>query len=364
MKTLPAYLVLLALVLCCLTPSARAEHNLANFDPGDHVTGPKFSGKQIKGKVVVIEYWGITCGPCLAAIPHTTELAKKYGHDKLVIIANQSWSASNKNTKETWNNRAKNDMVMVVNGGELKGYKTSSVPRALIFDHTGKSIWEGHPGGMDQALAEAIANLPEREEAPAEEESSEAKEQASGPAAIIAGITPEFFEVEINRINAQNRNVASTLDKLRRATERASDQAMIDEAKAILAAVETWAKQQQATIDASRESDPATAYATAEALVDLLRGDDLAKQAGVVMNEIRKDGKLFTTVRATLLLRGVQAEAKLIGLDKDKSVAEDKDHTRTVRLIQRDLGVLIKDFPDTDAGKQAKTLQAQWGLDQ
>lgn len=354
-KLKTALAVLLAL---CFVSSAHAAHDLSKFDPGDHVTGPKLSGKDIRGKVVVIEYWGITCGPCLSAIPHTTELAKKYGHDKLVIIANQSWTATDKNTKETWNKRAKNNMVMVVNGGKLKGFSPNSVPRALIFDHTGKSIWEGHPGSMDRAIADAVANLPEPEEAPAEEEATE----ATGPALIVEGLEPEYFQSEVRAINAQKRNMASTLAKLRRAADRSSRQEQMDEAKVIVAAVEGWAKGQQAKADAALASDPATAYTTAEQLVDLLGDDELAKDAAAIITQIEKDKKGFESVRATIALRGILAEAKSIGLDKDKSAADNKKNARSIRLITRDLGRLIKAYPETEAGKEAKTLQGDWGL--
>lgn len=354
-----AMAVTLAVCLCLITGQALAAHNLANFDPGDYVSGPKLSGKDIKGKVVVVEYWGITCGPCLAAIPHTTELAKKYGHDKLVIIANQCWSASDKQTQETWNKRAKNNMVMVVNGGKLKGFSPNSVPRALIFDHTGKSIWEGHPGGMDRPLADAIANLPEPEEEPVGEDVSE---EIAGPKLIIEGLEPEYFLGEMRMINAQNRNAASTLAKLRRAAERATKQEQMDEAKVMVAAVENWAKQQQAAMDAARAGDPATAYVTAENLVALLDGDALAEQAKALIAEFKKDHDLIDSVRATIALRGILAEAKAIGLDRDKSVASKKENARSVRLITRDLDRLIKAYPETEAGKQANTLQSDWGL--
>ena len=358
MSCLPARALTLILALCFVA-STHAAHNLSNFDPGSYVTGPKFSGKDIKGKVVVIEFWGITCGPCLDAIPHTTELAKKYGPDKLVIIANQSWNASDKNVKEAWNKRAKNNMVMVVNRGKLKGFNKTGVPHAMVFDHTGKSIWEGHPGAMDKTIADAVAKLPEPEEEPAAEEASD----EAGPQPIVEGLEPEYFLGETRLINAQNRNIASTVAKLRRAAARSSRQGQMDEAKVIVAAVESWAQAQQAKADGTFANDPATAYTTAEKLVSLLQGDKLAEPAIALIEAIEKDKKGFESVRATIALRGILAEARSIGLDKDKSVADERANARSVRLITRDLGRLIKAYPDTDAGKQAKALQSEWGLD-
>jgi thiol-disulfide isomerase/thioredoxin len=41
---------------------------------------------ELKGKVVMLDFWATWCGPCIAAIPHTNELAKKYQDRGLVII--------------------------------------------------------------------------------------------------------------------------------------------------------------------------------------------------------------------------------------------------------------------------------------
>ena len=358
--TAPRLFVLFVAALMCLaTQGTRAEHNLKDFDPGSFVTGTNFDGKDIRGKVVVLEYWGITCGPCIRAIPHTTELAKKYGHDKLVIIANQVWSASDNRTAETWNKHAKNDMVMVVNGGKLNSFQPRGVPRALIFDHTGKSIWEGHPGSMDKALADAIANMPEPAEQPAD---SEKGEQDAEPKLIVDGLEPEYFLGEMRLINAQDRNMAGTLAKLRRAAARSTRQGQMDEAKVIVAAVEAWAKPLQAKADAAYADDPATAYATAQQLVALLDGDELAKRANEIVTQIEKDDDLFDSVRATIALRGILARAQAIGLDRDPSVAKDREHAREVRQITSRLDRLIKAYPESEAGIEAKRLRSAWGL--
>jgi thiol-disulfide isomerase/thioredoxin len=44
------------------------------------------TSEQMKGKVVVIDFYATWCGPCMAAIPHNNELMKKYKDQGLVLF--------------------------------------------------------------------------------------------------------------------------------------------------------------------------------------------------------------------------------------------------------------------------------------
>jgi thiol-disulfide isomerase/thioredoxin len=51
----------------------------------DWVNG-QVSAEDMKGKVVVVDFYATWCGPCMAAIPHNNELLKKYKDKGLVIV--------------------------------------------------------------------------------------------------------------------------------------------------------------------------------------------------------------------------------------------------------------------------------------
>jgi thiol-disulfide isomerase/thioredoxin len=51
-----------------------------------NTNGKELKWEDLKGKVVVIDFWGVWCPPCRAAMPHLKELYQKHKADGLVIV--------------------------------------------------------------------------------------------------------------------------------------------------------------------------------------------------------------------------------------------------------------------------------------
>src|SRR5436190_8413822 len=73
------------------TPEARAKHasiegkampplDLSGWSNGE------VKAADMKGKVVVVDFYATWCGPCMAAIPHNNELVKKYKDKGVVLV--------------------------------------------------------------------------------------------------------------------------------------------------------------------------------------------------------------------------------------------------------------------------------------
>ena len=73
------------------TSEARAQHAalegkpMPGLDLAGWVNG-QVKPEEMKGKVVVVDFYATWCGPCMAAIPHNNELRKQYQDKGLVII--------------------------------------------------------------------------------------------------------------------------------------------------------------------------------------------------------------------------------------------------------------------------------------
>jgi thiol-disulfide isomerase/thioredoxin len=96
----------------------------------------------LKGKIVVLDFWATWCGPCLAAVPHTNELQKKYANQGVVFIAVCAPKGGEKMEQTVKDRGIKYATALDTGKGDtFVAFKANSYPDYYIIDRKGNLRW-------------------------------------------------------------------------------------------------------------------------------------------------------------------------------------------------------------------------------
>lgn len=165
MKAIPSlFAALLALALPAFAQdeekTSTPDASLSQVNFAEVVNGAPFDKAALAGKVVVVEEWGVNCGPCIAGLPEMAKLAKRYEKKGLVVVGLERQNG----TKDQILKILKDARVKypVMSGGSTP-VKSDFIPHALVFGADGKLVWHGNPGdgefedSVKDALKAAVA---------------------------------------------------------------------------------------------------------------------------------------------------------------------------------------------------------------
>ncbi len=109
----------------------------------------------LKGKIVLLDFWATWCGPCLASIPHTNELAAKYAKD--VVIIGVCHPRGAEKMKQVVESKKIAYPVAVDEGEKLgKAYQVNGYPDYYLIDREGKLVLADCSNGKVEDAIEAL----------------------------------------------------------------------------------------------------------------------------------------------------------------------------------------------------------------
>ncbi|MBI1737730.1 MAG: redoxin domain-containing protein [Acidobacteria bacterium] len=178
-----------------------------NFAPDFSVTtaaGEYIDSDELRGKIVLVDFWGTWCPPCRESIPALASLAKKFSKDPFVLLSVDvgdepgQWRAFIEKNKMTWAQHQD------VNGKVQRAFQVRSFPTYVLIDHEGVVRYRssGYSDYVEGMIADAVKKslktaakaappkaqaaptpAPQRSPAPAPAQSAPAAQTAGAPTA-------------------------------------------------------------------------------------------------------------------------------------------------------------------------------------
>lgn len=134
--------------------------NAPNFEHYSNLNKP-FELKNLKGKYVILDFWGSWCGPCMSGMPKMKEYYEKH-KDKLEFVGiacndkKENWEKAIKDNHLNWtqllNDESNNDISAL--------YGVTSYPTKFIIDKDGKIIdkYTGEEDNFYKMIDEIMIN--------------------------------------------------------------------------------------------------------------------------------------------------------------------------------------------------------------
>lgn len=127
-----------------------------NFEAKDQ-KGNTINLKQLKGKIVVLEFWNLNCGTCFRKFPLLENLYNKYKTDQRLVITGVNVSYPRDSIGAAFQvlkEKGYTFPTLIINKENciIKEIPIKAYPTVIIFDKTGTLIYQGNIKNADMII--------------------------------------------------------------------------------------------------------------------------------------------------------------------------------------------------------------------
>ena len=231
---------IILLACAALVPAVLHAGAWANLDDDHHYSGPKLTEKDLEGKVVLVDCWGVKCPPCRALLPRMQEIWTHFDHKKFVLVGSHCQGKQPEAVKELVDANKLTYPIYECFGLAEGTPEFRAIPFLYIVNHRGRITYSGHDEReATEALVTAIGDV-------------------GMPISLVQGVSlPKRYKSFAKKMRLGS-TIAGDVKKLEK--EAAGKNArMAEEAKAILNAIERTRGEVKDEIAAVRKRNPSEA---------------------------------------------------------------------------------------------------------
>jgi hypothetical protein len=274
-------------------------------------------------------------------MPHLVRWHEELGDGGLAVVGLHVQNA----TADAVKAKAKSLGVRfaVTAGGSVDGVKGGGIPHCVLFDHTGKMVFDGHPTKAEAKLREAFADML-------------ADEAGGKPGKAVTAALEAF------------KKGGTTGDLLRKMTSLrdGSDGASAKEAKAVVAKLQSGAQARLDEAKKEQKDDPVAAYDAASSVAGKWKGTAIGKEAAELTARLKENKEVVAELKARPVLEKIRAtEAAIMSAAKGKEpdTAEfKKAFAPQLKQLDQTITSLKKAAPGAPSTLEAEEVGKRLGV--
>jgi thiol-disulfide isomerase/thioredoxin len=279
----------------------------ADIRLGGHVSGPMLSADAIANRVLLLEFWGVNCPPCIRSMPLLEEFHKSLGPQGLVVIGAHAQGGT---AEELRPELAKlgTTFTILENATVEGGSDFQGIPHCMLFDHTGACLYRGSPFNVEEAVVAAVK---------------------AAPGAILEGRTLVKL-TDFNTLLRDERQFSPALKKAHGlAASKDADTAA--EAAFVVEKLGAYGRRLLDEATSSKEHDAARAADLVQRCAAVFKGSDVGTEAAKLAAEWKKDKAFLAAVKACQQLAQLEQMRSFVieqlGAEPDGELAPEKAAT-------------------------------------
>jgi thiol-disulfide isomerase/thioredoxin len=329
--------------------SVEPRYNL-NFTIGDvtlgsTLVGPERGLAELRGNVVLLDFWGIQSAPCQTTMPKVAAWNAELADFGLMVVGAYAQDGTRDQIKATARARGVN-YTIVEKAVVRKINDLPPPPHCMVFDQLGTCVYRGNPFDAEQPMRIALGK---------------ALVESAGKGKFSSAVNPLAEELK------KGKPPASVLPKLI-VLANASNAETVADAKVLIEALTAVGRKKLDQAEAIADSDPVSAFESVERLPAEFKGMSLGSKAADLVIRLKKDKAVAAELAARPSLEAVRkVDGQLVlkdGADEPRKPEFQKANASLLRQLRDRVALMKKSWPETKATKEASEAIDRYGVAQ
>ncbi len=151
-------IVALFVVMLSCVSFAPGTDSVLDFRAEDLEGRPYLAHEELRGRVVLLDFWATWCGPCIKAIPTLNRLREEFHDSGFEVVGMTSYSGTAADIRQFLERREAKYPIVLADSDLIERFSVVGYPTYFLVDRKGR-IAEIYVGEIESQLNEVRARI-------------------------------------------------------------------------------------------------------------------------------------------------------------------------------------------------------------